>query len=82
MYECHPTRHQHRVHSYLVSCSIVQERRFSVQQAADCEKELNSLREKQKADMKALEAHFMTAKQDLERSKSYYLCVITCIGCL
>lgn len=56
------------LYSYLVSC-IVQERQFTVQQAANGEAELNSLLEKQKADMKALEVHFMDAKQDLERSK-------------
>lgn len=37
---------------------------------------MNSVLEKQKADMKALEVHFMDAKQDLERSKSWYLRVV------
>lgn len=63
------------VHFTSILC-LLQERQFTVQQAADGEAELNSVLEKQKADMKALEVHFMDAKQDLERSKSWYLRVV------
>lgn len=71
MYESHPTLSINRVHytHTLSLCLVVQERQFTVQQAANGEAELNSVLEKQKADMKALEVHFMDAKQDLERSK-------------
>lgn len=76
MYESHPTQAINRSPFHNYTLSLIQERQFTVQQAADGEAELNSVLEKQKADMKALEVHFMDAKQDLERSKSWYLRVV------
>ena len=52
----------------LLSTLWLQERRFSEQQAASYERELNNTLEKHKADMKSLELACMRTRQDLERS--------------
>ena len=50
-------------------CVCVQEREYSQRLAANYERELNQVLERQKAEMKAKELLFMDARQDLERSE-------------